>query len=168
MPRTNRRVAAAIRPALTFGRRGDRLDAGDAARAPGAKGGRTLIVVALTAAGAACLALEGAVHLQQLVEIFHSVSWIGPLFALNAAACAVTIIGILPRRTRTLATIAGVAISLGALVALALSYTVGLFGWVESGLRMPIALAIASEIGAILTLTGALAAGRVGQREQPR
>jgi hypothetical protein len=165
MPRTNSRTALALRPALTFGRRGDRLDAGDA---PGGKGDRTLIAAALTAAGAACLALEGAVHLQQLVEIFHSVSWIGPLFALNAAACAVTIIGILTRRTRTLATIAGVAVSLGALVALALSYTVGLFGWVESGLRMPIALAIASEIGAIVTLTGALAAGRLGHREQPR
>jgi hypothetical protein len=118
----------------------------------------------LYAVGAACLALEGGVHLQQLVEIFHTVSVIGPLFALNAAACAVTIVGILPRRTRALAALAGVAISAAALVALALAYTVGLFGWFESGLRTPIALAIVSEAGAVLALGGALVVGRHRRR----
>jgi hypothetical protein len=113
-------------------------------------------VAALQALGAACLGVQGAVHLQQLVTIFHSVAWIGPLFALNAAGCALTIAALVPTRTRRLASAAGILISCGALIGLALSYTVGLFGWMEVGLRPPIEVAIASELGALVALSGAL------------
>jgi hypothetical protein len=155
--------AAALRPAPTPPRRG----ATPTAATPGRRLDRGRVAATLTAAGAACLVLEGGVHLQQLVEIFHTVEWIGPLFGLNAAACALATLGVLPRRTRTLASICGALISLGALVSLALSYTVGLFGWFESGLRTPIALAIVSEVGAVAALGGALVATHVGRRDEP-
>jgi hypothetical protein len=41
-------------------------------------------------------------------------------------------------------------------VGLVLSYAVGLFGWVVTGLRAPVAIAIAAVAGAILVLAGAL------------
>ena len=127
---------------------------------PGTTAGRPAAhgraVAFLYALGAGCLAAEGAVHLQQLIEIFRSVAWIGPLFALNAAGCAITVAALVPRRTRAVASVAGIIISAGALIGLALSYTVGLFGWTEVGLRPPVEVAIASELGAIVALAGAL------------
>ncbi len=102
------------------------------------------------------------------MEICHTVAWIGPLFALNAASCALTIGALMPRRTSTLAAAAGVVITARALIALALSYTVGLFGWIEVGLRPPIKIAIASEVGAIVALAGALVATRPRGRRASR
>ncbi len=124
----------------------------------------THLSIALHALGAAFLGVEGAVHLQQLVQIFHAVAWIGPLFAVNAAACVVTIAALVPRRTRAFASVAGIVISAGALIALGLSYTTGLFGWMEIGLRTPIEIAIASEAGAIVALAGALIESRTASR----
>jgi hypothetical protein len=112
----------------------------------------------LLTAGAMALAGEGIVHLQQYFALFHLVHWIGPLFLANAAACVVAIVGLIPRRTRRLAALAGVAISTVALGALILSYAVGLFGWMETGLRTPIAIAVAGEVGAAVVLGAALAA----------
>jgi len=70
--------------------------------------------------GAAALAGEGAVHVQQYVTLLHVVRWIGPLFLANVAACGATIIGLAFRPTRQLAALGGVvtsALALGALVA---------------------------------------------------
>jgi hypothetical protein len=86
------------------------------------------------------------------------VRWIGPLFLANAAACLVAVAGLAYERTRRLAALTGVTISSAALGALALSYGNGLFGWMEAGLRTPIALAIATEVGAVIALAAALTA----------
>ena len=113
-----------------------------------------------TAYGLGALALlgEGVVHVQQYIELFHGVSWIGPLFLVNAAACLVTIAGIAYPRTRALAALAGVVISAAALLSLIISYGTGLFGWQEVGFRAPIVLAASFEVGAVVLLSAALAA----------
>jgi hypothetical protein len=112
---------------------------------------------ALYAAGALMLALEAAVHVQQFAAIFHAVRWVGPLFLANAGACLVTAVGLAFSRTRPLAALAGIAISAFALGGLVLSYGTGLFGWMEGGWRPAIALALASELGAVLALAAGLA-----------
>jgi hypothetical protein len=109
----------------------------------------------LYALGALLLAGEAAVHVQQFVLIFHAVHWVGPLFIANTVACAAAIAGLAYKPARTLAGLAGVLISAAALGGLALSYTVGLFGWIETGLRTPVAIAIASEVGAVIVLAAA-------------
>jgi hypothetical protein len=113
------------------------------------------------ALGALLLVGEATVHIQQYFWLFHGVSWIGPLFLVNAAACLVTIAGLVYSRTRPLAALAGVVISAVALLSLVISYGTGLFGWQEVGFRAPIALAASFEVGAVVLLAAALAA-RVG------
>lgn len=109
--------------------------------------------VALVAApaGAVALLVSAAVHVQQLVTIFHSVPGIGPLFAADAVAS--TVIAILLLRTRTrIAAGAGALVSASALAGLALSSMVGLFGWKEEVLRGPVVVAIVAEVVAFATL----------------
>ncbi len=123
--------------------------------------GRVAVAVrwidALYALGAVMLAVEAAVHVQQFVSLFHAVRWIGPLFLANAAASLLAAAGLAHDRTRPLAALAGIAISAFALGSLVLSYGTGLFGWMEGGWRTPIALALVSELGVVLTLAAALA-----------
>jgi hypothetical protein len=123
-----------------------------------AAAGGDVLIGALYGLGGLLLALEAAVHVQQFVVIFHGMRWIGPLFVANAAACVVALAGLVPKRTRPLAALAGIAISTAALGGLVLSYAVGLFGWMEAGLRTPIAVALAAEVGATIALGAALAA----------
>ncbi len=110
------------------------------------------------ALGAVALAGEAAVHVQQYASIFHQVRWIGPLFLANAAASVVTIVGLAYGRTRQLAALAGVVISVVALGSLVVSYGRGLFGWQEGGFRTPVAIAVITEVGAVILLSTALAA----------
>ncbi len=121
-------------------------------------------VPAAYAIGALLLVGEGTVHVQQYFSLFHEVSWIGPLFLANAAACLVTIAGLAYPRTRAVAALAGVVISAVALLSLVISYGTGLFGWQEVGFRTPIALAAIFEVGAVVFLSAALA-GRVALLE---
>jgi hypothetical protein len=104
------------------------------------------------------LAGEAAVHIQQYVEIFHEVKWIGPLFLANAAASVLTIAGLAYGRTRRPAALAGIVISVVALGSLVVSYGQGLFGWHEGGFRTPVALVTIAEVAAVLLLSAALAA----------
>ena len=122
------------------------------------------LAVGLYGVGGGLLAVDAVVHAQQYSEIFHTVPRIGTLFVLNVAACVIVIVGLVPRRTRSIAAVAGMALAAGALVGLVLSYTTGLFGWFETGLRTPIVVAIGSEAGALVAFAGALATARVGRR----
>ena len=45
--------------------------------------------------GAAALLVAAAVHVAQLVSIFHAVPWIGPLFAADAVASTAIAIALL-------------------------------------------------------------------------
>ena len=108
--------------------------------------------------GAAALAGEAAVHIQQYASVLHNVRGLGPLFLLNAAMSIAAIVGLAFRPTRSLAALAGVAISAVALAALVVSYGRGLFGWFETGFRTPVEFAVVTEISAVIFLTVALAA----------
>lgn len=127
------------------------------ARAAGRVARAVRLIDALYAMGAVMLGVEAAVHLQQFVSLFHAVRWIGPLFVANAAASLLAAAGLAHHRTRPVAALAGIAISACALGSLVLSYGTGLFGWMEGGWRTAIALALVSELGAVLTLAAALA-----------
>jgi hypothetical protein len=109
------------------------------------------------AAGAALLAVEAAVHVQQYASILHAVRWVGPLFLANALACFVVVAGLASHRTRAPAALAGIVVSVVALGSLAVSYGQGLFGWQEGGFRTPVALAVIAEVGAVVVLAAALA-----------
>ena len=135
-------------------------------RAPWAIATRTQALLVLAySTGAAALAGVAAVHVQQYVEIIHLVRWIGPLFLANAAACAVTVVGLAFRPTRQLASLAGVVISALTLAGLVVSYGDGLLGWREAGFRTAIALDVVTTLVAITALAVALtiAAGRSGE-----
>ena len=115
--------------------------------------------------------MEAAVHVQQFVSLFHAVRWIGPLFLANAAASVLAATGLARERTRPLAALAGIGISACALAGLVLSYGTGLFGWMEAGWRTATAVALASELGAVLALAAGLAASAAsgyGPRGHPR
>lgn len=114
--------------------------------------------------GAVALAVEAAIHVQQFIVLFDDVRWIGPLFIVNAAAIVVVLAGLAFAPTRVLAALAGVLISALALGSLAISYGTGLFGWQESGLRAPTAIAIAAEVVAMVLLTAGLAVRRQAER----
>jgi hypothetical protein len=125
---------------------------------------QALLILAYST-GAAALAAEGAVHVQEYVTLLHYVPWVGPLFLANAAACAATIVGLAFRSTRQLAALGGVVISALALGGLLLSYGPGLFGWHEVGFRTSIAVAIIAAVVATIALTLALAVAAARPRE---
>ena len=121
-------------------------------------------VPAAYALGALLLAGEAAVHIQQYVGIFHEVNWVGPLFLANGAACLVAVVGLVYRRTRRVAALAGVVIWVVALGSLVVSYGHGLFGWHEGGFRTPVELVTIAEVAAVLLLSAALAASLTDRR----
>jgi hypothetical protein len=120
--------------------------------------GMNTLARTLWIAGAAALAGEATVHVQQYFTLFHEVRWIGPLFLANAVACAVVIAGLAHPRTRDLAALAGIATSAVALAGLIVSYGQGLFGWREAGFRPIIELTVIFELAAVVLLSAALAA----------
>jgi hypothetical protein len=120
--------------------------------------GSERVVGGAFAAGALLLGGEAAVHVQQYATVIYSVRWIGPLFVANAAACVAAVVGLAFARTRPFAALAGIVISAGALAGLVVSYGRGLFGFYEAGFRAAIALAVITELGAVILLSTALAA----------
>jgi hypothetical protein len=115
--------------------------------------------------GAVALAGVAAVHVQQYVELLHTVRWMGPLFLALAAACAAIIVALVFRQTRQLAALAGVITSALALGGLVVSYGRPLFGWQETGFRTAVAVSVIAEVVATIALTFALAvaAARPGE-----
>ena len=106
-------------------------------------------------------------HVQQYASLFHGVRWIGPLFLANAAASVAAIAGLAYPRTRPLAALAGVVSQRFALGSLVVSYGQGLFGWQEAGFRTPVALAVITEVGAVILLSMALAGTDLRNEHQP-
>ena len=103
--------------------------------------------------GAGLILAEGAIHLQQLVEFLHAVPYIGPLFALNAAAALIVAV-VLAIRRGLAAPIVGIGLSVGALAAIALARGDGLLGYVEPVFRPAVALAVAVEVASVAALAG--------------
>lgn len=113
--------------------------------------------------GAALTLVVGAIHLQQYVDFMSDVPTIGVLFLLNSAAAGAVAI-VLATRLRTLGALAGIAVSAGALISIALALTSGLFGYMEPTFRVAVVLAIVAEVAAVLTLAAWLLARR---RDRP-
>jgi hypothetical protein len=120
--------------------------------------GRESVVAAAYALGALLLAGQAAVHIEQYVDLYHNVRWIGQLFIADAVASALVVAGLAFRKWQPVAALAGVVIAAGALGGLAVSYGRGLFGWQEVGFATPIELAVIFELGAVIVLGAALAA----------
>jgi hypothetical protein len=128
-----------------------------AARLSPTNAGFQAAVAAAYALCALMLAGEAAVHIEQFASSYYAIRWIGPLFVANGVACLVVIAGLTHPRTRPLAALAGVAISALALGGLVVSYGQGLFGWQEFGFPTAIALAVITELGAVVAASTALA-----------
>jgi hypothetical protein len=128
---------------------------------------QTLVVLAY-ATGAAALAGEAVVHIEQYVTLLGEVAWIGPLFLANALTCAATVVGLAFRRTRQLSALAGVVISALALGGLVVSYGQGIFGWHEAGFRTAVAVGVVTAVVATIALTLALAVTAIRAGEVTR
>ena len=127
-----------------------------------------MLVRAMRFFGALAILAVGAVHLQQYIgEDYSAIPTIGTLFLLNAVASAVVGIGLLAPIKRVAAShtaeaaigllaLGAVGIAIGALVALFISESGGLFGFTESGYRAAIIAAIVAE-GATIALLGPVA-----------
>jgi hypothetical protein len=127
--------------------------------------GRKAVVVVAYLLGAVLLAGQAAVHVQQYASIFHRVHRVGGLFLADAALSVAAIAGLVFGRSRRLAALVGVVISVGALGSLVVSYGRGLFGWQEAGFRTPVELAVVTEVGAVICLSVALAARAATPRQ---
>jgi hypothetical protein len=124
----------------------------------------------------AALALLGvaADHLEELtVGHYAAIPTIGTLFALDIAAATVLAVALLAplgrlpgragRAAPPLAALAGIGVAGGSLVALLVSEQTTLFGFMESGYRLAIVVAIACEAAAALLLGADLAGSRRGR-----
>jgi hypothetical protein len=118
-------------------------------RALRAAGGLRLLAVAL-------LLAEGAVHLQQVEGPLKAVPTINTLFVLNAVGAAIVALVLAGSRERVavLAALAGLSLTLTALVSLAISRASTLFAYSEPMLRPAVTLAALVEFAAVLALAG--------------
>lgn len=98
------------------------------------------------------------VHFQQYVAFMSLVPTVGVLFLLNAAGGAGLALALLgPDRTlRSLASMASIGLCVGSLVSIAIALQGSFFGYAEPSLRLPIVLAILSEVLAVPILASQL------------
>lgn len=106
---------------------------------------------------AVLVALIAAVHLEQYIDFMSAIPTIGVLFLLNAAGGAGLAVALLSRDAllRALAAVGSIGLALGSLVSIFLALGGGIFGYQEPTLRLPIVVAIVSEI-AVLPVLGYL------------
>jgi hypothetical protein len=118
-------------------------------RALGSVGGLRLLAVAL-------LVVEGAIHLQQVEGPLKAVPTISTLFVLNAVGAAGIALVLAGSRewVAVLGAVAGLGLTLTALVSLAISRASTLFAYSEPTLRPAVALAALIELAAVLALAG--------------
>lgn len=111
----------------------------------------------LRLAGALLVLLGGAVHLQQWMTVFRDQP-IGPTFLANAVASLVVAVALVATDERVVVwpVIAALALSIGSLLALLASRTVGLVGFEAVGYDGAELQAIAVEALATLVLGAAL------------
>jgi hypothetical protein len=105
-------------------------------------------------AGVVLLLVVGGIHLQQFEGPLRPVPTIGPLFVLNAvgaAALALVLAGVRGDLAR-LTALAGIAMTLGALAALAITRVTVLFGYSEPTLRPAVTLAAVVEVVTVAAL----------------
>ena len=134
---------------------------------------RAIAAQAFRYLGALAVLATGVAHIEQYaVDNYSTVPTIGTLFLLNFIAAVVIAAGLIaPLRrvtgrysdaVRGVLAVAGIGLAVGSLVALFVSETTGLFGFVEHGYRMAIVVAIALEVAATVFLLAFLAANGTG------
>jgi hypothetical protein len=102
--------------------------------------------------GALAIAAVGAIHLQRYADADYSaIPKIGPLFLANAISSGLVAL-LLLAGDFALAAAAGIAIAIGSLVALFISESSGLFGFMEAGYGTAVVLSIAAEAATIFFL----------------
>jgi hypothetical protein len=116
----------------------------------------------LRTVGAVAVLVVGAVHLEQYLAGYSSVSVIGPLFLLNFAGATVIGLGLLVpaarlRGVHVLLALGGIGLAATSFVFLFVSEHQPLFGFQESGYRAAIVLALAAEAVAVVALAAYLA-----------
>ncbi len=100
---------------------------------------------------AVLLLVGGLVHLDLWPGGYRGIPYIGPLFFINAVTSALIALALVARSDRRV-TLPGMAIASGSLIALALSRTVGLLGFMEAAWTPAALRTIAAEIGAIVAI----------------
>ena len=131
--------------------------------------------------GALTLLIVGGVHLQQYLAGYSDVPTIGTLFLLNAIGAAVVAVGLMAPFERlvsdrradlaaALLSALGAMIAIGALIALFISESQPLFGFMEDGYSTAIMIAIASEAITTILLVPVAAANlrRAASGDGPR
>src|SRR5437764_2677864 len=132
----------------------------------------TIALIALYL-GALSVLVTGVAHLEQYsVDSYSTVPTIGTLFLLNFIAAIVIAVGLIAplgrvagRYTdavRAVLAVAGIGLGILSLVALFVSESSGLFGFVEHGYRMAIVVAIVAEVAATVFLVAFLVANGTG------
>src|SRR3954452_22490755 len=123
--------------------------------------------------GALAVLATGVDHIQQYyANDYSTVPTIGTLFFLNFDSAVVVTAGLIAPlglvagryadAIRAAFAVGGIGIAVLSLVGLFVSESSGLFGFVEHGYRMAIALAIVAEVAATVFLAIFLAANRTG------
>jgi hypothetical protein len=134
---------------------------------------RSVIAMAARYLGALAVLAIGVDHLEQYaVDNYSTVPTIGTLFFLNFVSAVLVTVGlILPvgramgryaDAFRAVVALSGIGVGVLSLAGLFVSETTGLFGFVEHGYRMAIALAIVAEVAATILLVIFLAANGTG------
>jgi hypothetical protein len=143
---------------------------------------RLIIAHASRFLGALAVLATGVAHIEQYaVDNYSTVPTIGTLFLLNFVAAIVIAVGLITplphtaRRytdaVRAVFAVAGIGLAVLSLVALFVSESSGLFGFVEQGYRMAIVVAIVVEVAATILLVAFLLANGTGLqkiRSSPR
>ena len=143
------------------------------ATTPSATRQRAIIAKAALYLGALSVLAIGVVHIQQFYDQDYStIPTIGTLFFLNFVGAVVIAVGlIVPLRRvagryadaiRAGFAVSGIGLGVLSLVALFVSESSGLFGFVENGYRTAIDLAIVAEVAAALFLLTFLVANGTG------
>ena len=108
-------------------------------------------------AAATFVLVGGAVHLDLWRSGYRGIEYIGPLFVANVAVSALLVLALLVQPNAKVA-LAGIAFSIGSLVALVLSRTTGLLGFTERTWTDMAVQATTAEIGAIVAIAFVLVA----------
>lgn len=107
---------------------------------------------------AGLILIGGLIHLQQFFAGFSAIPIIGPMFLANAIASAV-VAALLVWRSEPIWVMGAVAIAGGSLGAFFISRGPGLFGYVSTTFELAEAVAVISEVAALL-VAGAILAKR--------
>lgn len=117
---------------------------------------------ALRLVAVALLLAEGGIHLQQYEGPLNAVPTISTLFVLNAVAAGAIALALAGSRglVSVLGSLAGLGLTLGALVSLAISRAGTLFEYSEPTLRAGVVFAAVVELALVLALAAFLLARR--------